>query len=196
ASVRQSCLPRLRAPPVTSATLPSMPRFTDRSTGPRSSRRILAALELGGALGEERLDALAGVLRLERGQEGADLDLDGLIDRRVDAIVDGLDDEPRGDGRPLAQRAGQRLRVVQRLPVLRQAIDEPDAVALGRGDLGAEDQMLERQAASDQAGKALRAPVAGRDAEVRLGLPHPRALLEDADVAPHRDLASAAEGVA
>src|SRR5262245_45578198 len=90
ASVRQSCWPRLRAPPVTSATLPSRPR----SIAP------LFPLKRSGPLLHEGLDPLARVLGTDDLVEGACLDLDGLIDRRLDPVIDGLDDEPGCDRRP------------------------------------------------------------------------------------------------
>src|SRR5205807_2038340 len=49
---------------------------------------------------------------------------------------------------------------------------------------------------SHQPRKALGAAVAGNDPQVGLGLAHPRRLLEDADVAGHGDLASAAQRMA
>src|SRR6185369_8858501 len=118
ARAKQSALPRLRAPPVTRATRPLMPRS------------MLFAFELGGALLEEGLDPLARILRLENLLEGAHLDLDGLIDGRLDAIVHRLDDEARRDGRPLGDLARQGLGVVEGLALLGQAIDEADPVAL------------------------------------------------------------------
>src|SRR2546428_4491471 len=87
ASTVASAWPRLRAPPVTSATRPRMPRST------------LPALERGLALGEERLDALGGVLGAERLQKGARLDLERLVDGRREPVVDGLDEQARGDRR-------------------------------------------------------------------------------------------------
>src|SRR5262245_7871336 len=100
ASVRQSCFPRLRAPPVTSATLPLMPRSTVnarsvrfRSCIPLASpsaaarqatyplaRLALPSLELSRPLLEEGLQSLSGVLGADHLVEGADLHLDGLVD--------------------------------------------------------------------------------------------------------------------
>src|SRR5258707_11838882 len=45
----------------------------------------------------------------------------------------------------LGQLAGERARVVERLAFLRQPVDEPGAVALLRGHLGPEDQVLDRK---------------------------------------------------
>src|SRR5262245_8681211 len=114
ASVRQSCLPRLRAPPVTSATFPAIPRSIRRPA--------LLALELSGTLLKERLDALARVLGPEALREGANLDLDRLIDRRLEAVVHGLDDEARGDRRPRPELPGEGARVVERLSLLGEPI--------------------------------------------------------------------------
>src|SRR5262249_51803152 len=83
ASASASALPRLRAPPVTSATRSRMPRS------------ILPALELRLALGEERLEPLGGVLGTQRLEERARLDRQRLVDRRVEPVVDGLDQEAR-----------------------------------------------------------------------------------------------------
>src|SRR5213083_1665314 len=79
ASTDASAWPRLRAPPVTSATRPRMPRSK------------LSALELGLALGEECLDALGRVLGAERLEKRAALDLEGLVDGRVEPVVHGFD---------------------------------------------------------------------------------------------------------
>ena len=95
---------------------------------------VLVTFEVGRALGEESLDALARVVGLERLNEGAKLDLDGLVDGRLQAVVHGLDDQPCGDGRPLAQLAAERLGVGERLALLREPVDEADAVAFGGGD--------------------------------------------------------------
>jgi hypothetical protein len=86
-----------------------------RRPGPLMPRSMLFALELGGALLEESLDPLARILRLENLLEGAHLDLDGLIDGRLDAIVHRLDDEAGRDGRPLGDLARQGLGVVESL---------------------------------------------------------------------------------
>src|SRR5688500_15660263 len=103
ARVRQSSLPRLRAPPVTSATRPAMPRSI-----------LLLAFEVRRALLEEGLDALARVRRPEHLLEGPRLDLEGLIDRRLDAVVHRFDDEARGHGGPAAELDGKRARIGQR----------------------------------------------------------------------------------
>src|SRR5581483_6053961 len=137
-----SALPRLRAPPVTMAT---------RSRSPRSTS---APLEVGLAPGEERLDALRGVLRPQRLEEGAGLDLERPVDGRPQALVDRLDQEPGGDRRPPGELAGQ-------------------GQALRGRDLGAQDEELQRPGAADQPGQPLGAAVAGDDAQVRLRLPHP-----------------------
>src|SRR3989442_13610773 len=107
ASASASARPRLRAPPVTTATRSRIPRST------------LLPLEARLALGEEGLDPLGGVLRLQRLEEGAGLDLERLVDRPVQAVVDRLDDEPGGDRRPLGQLKGQRLGGVPRVALLR-----------------------------------------------------------------------------
>src|SRR5713226_9397164 len=105
ARVKQSCLPRLRAPPVTSATLPLIPRSmptpyplasdggalsgcSPRTRGaqpPAVLQLALPPLKLRRALLEEGLDALARVLGADHLLEGAHLDLDGLVDGRLDA---------------------------------------------------------------------------------------------------------------
>src|ERR1043166_4607353 len=81
ASASASALPRLRAAPVTSATLPRMPRSI---TSP--------ALELRLALAEEGLDALGGVLALERRHERVDLDVERARHRRLQPPVHALDE--------------------------------------------------------------------------------------------------------
>src|SRR5512145_1923625 len=97
ASVRQSCRPRLRAPPVTSATFPAIPRSTASPRLPRSARTpscirsprlrlrlaLLFAFEVGGSLLEEGLEALRRVLGADDLVEGADLHLDGGVDVRL-----------------------------------------------------------------------------------------------------------------
>src|SRR5262249_13273450 len=123
----------------------------------------LAALEVGGALLEEGLDTLPRILGFERLQERTDLDFDRLVDRRLDAVVHGFDQGPRGDGRSLAQLARERLGVVEGFTFLRQTIGEPDPVAFLGRDLRSEDQMLERQAPADEPRKALRAAIPGSD---------------------------------
>src|SRR5262245_56551751 len=180
-----SALPRLRAPPVTSATRPRMPR----------SMR-LSPLEARLALGEERLDALRGVFRLQRFEERANLDVDRLVDRRLEALVDRLDDEAGRDGRPLGDLARQRLRVVEGLTFLREPVDEAERQAFRRRYLRPHDEELERLGTADQARQTLRAAEARRDAEVRLGLPHPRRFFQQPEVTGHRDLAASAERVA
>src|SRR5437660_442225 len=157
ASATASALPRLRAAPVMSATLPRIPRS------------ILPALEVRLALGEERLDAFRGILGLERREECAHLDVDRLVDRRVESFVDRLDDESRREGRALGDRARERLRLVERLAFPREPIGEPERQALGGRHLRAQDQELEGLGPADQARQALRAAEARRDAEVRLG---------------------------
>src|SRR2546422_9316682 len=184
ASATASALPRLRAAPVTSAILPRIPRS------------ILLPLEVRLALGEERLDAFRGVLGLERLEKRADLDVDRLVDRRVEPFVDRLDDEPGRDRRALSDRARERLRLVERLAFLRESVGEAERQALRRRYLRAQDQDLERLGPADQARHPLRAAEARRDAQVRLGLSHPRRFLHQSEVAGHRDLAAAAERVA
>src|SRR4030095_8379029 len=98
--------------------------------------------------------------------------------------------------RTLGQLAGQRPGVVEGLALLGEPVREPETVALRGWDLGAEDQVLEGEPTADQARVALGAAEARRDAQVGFGLTHPRGLLEDADVATHRDLAAAPESVA
>src|SRR5262249_56598449 len=66
----------------------------------------LLALEARLALGEECLDTFRGVLGLEGLEERADLDVDRLVDRRLEPVVDCLDDEPRRDRRALCDEAG------------------------------------------------------------------------------------------
>src|SRR5260370_5451633 len=87
ASTVASAGPRIGAPPVTSATRPRMPRST------------LPALERRLAVGEERLDALGGILGAERLQKCARLDLERLVDGRGEPVVDGLDEQARGHRR-------------------------------------------------------------------------------------------------
>src|SRR5258708_2198700 len=65
-----------------------------------------------------------------------------------------------------------------------------------RRTLVADDKDVEGLGAADQPRHPLRAAEARRDAEVRLGLPHPRGLLDEPEVAGHRDLAAAPERVA
>src|SRR5262245_10185210 len=177
--------------------LPETPR------GARDQRDLAAdaevhllALEARLALGEERLDAFRGVLGLEGLEERADLDVDRLVDRSFEPFVDRLDDEPGRDRRALGDEAGKRRGLVGRLAFFRTLVCSCGRYALLRGDLRAEDQELERLRAADQPWHPLRAAEAGRDPEVRLGLPHPRALFEEPEVAGHRDLAAAAERVA
>src|SRR5262245_60754942 len=144
ASVVASALPRLRAPPVTSATRPRMPRSMRLS--PPEARL---------ALGEERLDALRGVFGLQRFQERAHLDVDRLVDRRLEALVDCLDDEPGRDWRAPGDLARQRLRVVEGLAFLCQPVDETKGQALRARHLRAEDEKLESLGAADEARQAL-----------------------------------------
>src|SRR5919204_2447602 len=108
ASVTASALPRLRAPPVTSATRSLIPR----------SIAYLPSLELGLALAEERLDAFGRIFRLQCLQERARLDLERLVDRLLETIVHRFDEQARGDRRPLGDLRGERLRIGERLPVL------------------------------------------------------------------------------
>src|SRR4029450_2599082 len=104
---------------------------------PRPIRLSLLKARL--AFGEERLDALRGVLGLERFQERADLDVDRLVDRRLEPRVDGLDDEPGGDRRPLGDLARERLGVVKRLTFLREPVGEAERQALRSRYLRAQD---------------------------------------------------------
>src|SRR3989442_8748040 len=158
ASVVASARPRLRAPPVTSATRPRMPRS------------MLLPFEGRLALREERLDALRGVLGLERFEECAYLDVDRLVDRRLEALVDGLDDEPCGDRRPLRDLARERPGVVECLAFLREPVREAERQALLGGRLCAQDQVLEGLGPADEAGEPPPAPQNPGDAEVRLRL--------------------------
>src|SRR5712692_10343340 len=178
-----SAFPRLRAPPVTRATRPLIPRST------------LLYFELRLALGEERLNALGGVLGAERLEERPHLDREGLIDRRLDPVVDGFDDQARGHGRTPGDLTRERLRLAERLALLGEPVDQPERQTLRRRYLGAEDHELEGLGAADQPRHALRAAVPGDDAEARLRLAHPRRLLEQAEVAGHGDLATTAERV-
>src|ERR1043166_9585312 len=184
ASASASALPRLRAAPVTRATLPRMPRSI---TSP--------ALELRLALAEEGLDALGGVLALERRHERVDLDVDRARHRRLQPLVDGLDDGGHRERRALAELPRQRAGVVQRLALLAEPVDQAELEALLGGDLRAQQEELERLRAADQPRQPLGAAVARDDAEVRLRLAHPRRLLEQAQVAGHRDLTAAAHRV-
>src|SRR5262249_58725303 len=68
----------------------------------------LLALEARLALGEERLDAFGGVLGLEGLEERAHLDVDRLVDRRLEPLVDRLDDEPGRDRRALGAQPRAR----------------------------------------------------------------------------------------
>src|SRR5882724_1242539 len=184
ASARASALPRLRAAPVTSATLPRIPRS------------ILLALEVRLALGEERLNAFRGVLGLERLEERAHFDVDRLVDRRVESLVDRLDDESGRDRRALGDQARERPGVVERLAFLREPVGEAERQTLRGRHLRAEDQKLEGLRPADEARQPLRTAETRRDAEVRLGLPHPRRFLDQSEVAGHGDLAAPAERVA
>ena len=65
-----------------------------------------------------------------------------------------------------------------------------------RRHLIAGEEQLERAPLADDPGQALRAGVAGNDAEVDLGLAELRRVGGDADRARHRQLAAAAERVA
>src|SRR5687767_9707080 len=128
ASASASALPRLRAAPVTSATLPAIPRSM-----------ALFPLEVRLALGEERLDAFGGVLGPQRFQEGAHLDVERLVHGRLETLFDGLDRERGGQGRALGDLARERLGVVERLALLAQPVDEAERQALLRRDLRAQD---------------------------------------------------------
>src|SRR5438105_6612926 len=114
ASTVASAWPRLRAPPVTSATRPRMPRST------------LPALERGLALGEERLDALGSVLGAERLQECARLDLERLVDGRREPVVDGLDEQARRHRRALGDLPRECLGDRERLALLRQLVHQAE----------------------------------------------------------------------
>src|SRR5258705_9552586 len=118
---------------------------------------------MGWALREEGLDALVRVLGLENLVEGAGFDLEGLVDGRVNTVVQCFNDEPRGDGRSLGDLPGQRLGVVERLAFPGQAVDEPDAVALLPGGLRAQGPVLQRPPPPDQSPAALGAALAGAD---------------------------------
>src|SRR5258706_14621731 len=89
ASTVASAWPRLRAPPVTSATRPRMPRAT------------LSALERGLALGEDRLDALGGVLGAKRLQKGARPGLERPVEGLRHPVVDALADNAGAPRRAL-----------------------------------------------------------------------------------------------
>src|SRR5262249_55415474 len=153
------------------------------------------SLEVRRTFLEKGLNAFSGVFGLQGFEKGSGLDLDRLVDGCVNAVVHRLDHEPRRDRWPLRELACQRLGIVERLAVLRQAIDEPGAVALRGRDLRTQDQVLERDATADQPRKALSPSVARGDTEIRLRLPHARGLFQDSDVTSHRDLAAAAERV-
>ena len=71
-----------------------------------------------------------------------------------------------------------------------QILEESEAFR--RRHLSAEQHELQRLGAADQPGHALGTSEAGDDPEVGLGLSHPRGVLEQAQVAGHRDLAAAA----
>src|SRR5262249_6622561 len=97
---------------------------------------------------------------------------------------------------PLADLPGQRTGVVQRLALLAQPVHQPEGQTFGGRDLRAQDHELERLGAADEPRHALSAAKAGNDAEVRLGLAHARRLLEQTQVARHRDLTAASQRVA
>jgi hypothetical protein len=99
-------------------------------------------------------------------------------------------------GGRLAISRARALASLRVSPFLGEAIDEAGSIALLGGDLRAENQVLEGQPPADQARESLRPPEAWDNAQVRLGLPHPGRLLQDADMAGHRDLAAAAESMA
>src|SRR5712692_6264617 len=166
ASASASARPRLRAPPVTSATFPAMPRSIAISVGggldgplrdlPREGNapaepaletassghggmapfpdRLLVPFEHGLALLEERLDAFGRVLRRERFEERARLGFEAAVDVRVQPVIGRLDDEARGDGRALGDQPGHRLRIVERLALLGEPVDEPEGEALLGGN--------------------------------------------------------------
>src|SRR5262245_13543356 len=105
--------------------------------------RSLAALEVGLALGEEGLDPLCRVLRVERPQERSDLDVEGLLDGRLQSLVDGLDDEAsRHRGAP-GELPGQGPGLGQGFPFPAHAVDEAEGQALGRWNLRPENQELQ-----------------------------------------------------
>src|SRR5260370_40449763 len=95
------------------------------------------------------------------------LDLERLIDRGFQPVVDGLEDESRGDGWPFRDLAREGLRVLEGPPVLRKTIDEAERQALLGRNLRAEDHELQRLRATDEPGHPLRAAKARDDAEVR-----------------------------
>ena len=155
------------APPVTSATFPLIPRSMRRPEVIRARRkrtlnsvcvrwsRYGSLLAAGSFLAAASGRTPGCPRRRPRYRitfwKARALDLEGLVDRRLDAVVDRLDDEPRGDGRARRELAREGLGVVERRALLGQAVDEPDPVALRGGDLRAEEQMLQREAAPDQA---------------------------------------------
>src|SRR5215470_4512743 len=102
ASTVASARPRLRAPPVTSATRSRIPR----STSP--------PLELGLALGEKRLDSLGGVLGAHGLDKQPRLDLERLVDRSVEAVIDDFDEQLRGQRRSLGDLSRQRAGGLER----------------------------------------------------------------------------------
>ena len=69
-------------------------------------------------------------------------------------------------------------------------------MGLGGVDHLAREDEVERVALAHDARQALRSTVARCDAELDLGLPKPRGLARDPQVARHRELASPAQGVA
>ena len=179
-----SALPRLRAPPVTSATRSRMPRST------------LLPLELRLALAEERLDAFRRRPRCEA-PSGT------RASRSASAWSIGAS-SPSSTASMMSRVAmGGRLAICRASafassrvwPSFDIRFTRPSARHSAAGICVPRIMNSSAFVRPMRRGIRWRAAEPRDDAEVRLRLAHPRAVLEEAEVTGHRDLAAAPERV-
>ena len=135
------------------------------------------------ALFEEGAHALLLVGALEAGAEGLLLDHDGAVNVDLKTVVDGLLGRAHRDGRVASDLAGELFRRGVEVRKRIDRVDKADAVGLVRLDVAGGVDHLLGHAGADEAGKALCAAKARRDAKACLGLAEDGGIGADAEVA-------------
>src|SRR5207244_4337146 len=154
--------------------------------------RELVASELWLALVDEGGQAFLRVLAREELAEGVGLGVQAGLVVASQRPVDELLGDAKRDRALGREQLGRLARLLQHRVV--HGVDEPDAQSLlGVHGAAREDELLGHARAAN-AGKSLRAPPAGNEAQVDLRLTQLRRARRVADVARERELAAAAEG--
>ncbi len=119
----------------------------------------------------------------------ARLDLEALVERRLEPAVHGVDRQRDGDGALRQHLPEHRARRVEQLPRGHHRVHETDAVRFRGVDHVARQNELERPALAHEPRESLRAAVAGTDAELHLREAEARVVRRDTQVTGEGQLA-------